>query len=63
MDRAEFEARAAREGLRIPPERMAELHQAWLKLDAMARRLHGPYAYTDEPALTFDPARLPEARE
>jgi hypothetical protein len=50
---AEFEFLARRAGLILSDEQMAEMHQAYSVIEAMAARIRTPRRPAAEPALTF----------
>ena len=49
-----------RTGLNLPQELLEQFVAAWPEYEAMVRRIPRGWAYTDEPAHTFRPARIAE---
>ena len=49
-----------RTGLNLPQELLEQFVAAWPEYEAMVRRIPRGWAYTDEPAHTFRPARIVE---
>ena len=57
MRYAEFEFLARRAGLILSGEQMAEMHQAYSVIEAMAARIRTPRSPAADPALTFSVAQ------
>ena len=47
-----------RTGLELPEELLQQFIAAWPEYEAMVRRIPRGWAYADEPAHTFRPARI-----
>jgi hypothetical protein len=47
-----------RTGLELPEELLQQFVAAWPEYEAMVRRIPRGWAYADEPAHTFRPARI-----
>jgi len=53
ISRAEFDLLVGRAGLALSEQQKAELHGAWITLDALIERLRGPLDPALEPATIF----------
>jgi hypothetical protein len=56
----EIRALVKRAGLDLPDDLMQQFIAAWPQYEQMVRRLPRGFAYADEPAHSFRPARLAE---
>jgi hypothetical protein len=56
----EIRAMVRRAGLNLPEELLEQFVAAWPEYEAMVRRIPRGWAYTDEPAHIFRPARIAE---